>query len=60
MIIRAPEDIMIDTSKGVFSGSGVILDNGYSILTNKHVVEGLEYVVVRNGLGEIRYVSEIS
>ena len=55
-----PEDIMIDTSKGVFSGSGVILDNGYSILTNKHVVEGLEYVVVRNGLGEIRYVSEIS
>ena len=52
--------MLLEFIRSVFSGSGVILDNGYSILTNKHVVEGLEYVVVRNGLGEIRYVSEIS
>ena len=30
------------------------MNDGYWVLTNKHVVEDLEYAVVRNGLGEVR------
>ena len=54
-----PEEILVDTRKEIVSGTGVILNSGNWILTNKHVIENLEYVVVRNGLGEIRYVDEI-
>ena len=54
-----PESIMIDDSKGVVTGSGVILKNGEWVLTNRHVVEDTEYLIVRNGLGEVRNVKEV-
>ena len=43
----------------VITGSGVILNDGLWVLTNKHVVEDLEYAVVRNGLGEVRDADEV-
>ena len=52
--LETPEDIPIDPEKGFYTGSGTILGNGHIVLTNQHVVEGVNYVVVRNGLGETR------
>ena len=54
-----PEPIMIDEDLPVITGSGVILNDGLWVLTNKHVVEDLEYAVVRNGLGEVRDADEV-
>lgn len=54
-----PEPIMIDDDLPVITGSGVILNDGYWVLTNKHVVEDLDYAVVRNGLGEVRDAEEV-
>ena len=54
-----PEGIMIDEDKEVFTGSGVVLKGGDWVLTNKHVVEDTEYLIVRNGLGEVRNVKEV-
>ena len=50
---------MIEEDKEVFTGSGVILKGGDWVLTNRHVVEDTEYLIVRNGLGEVRNVKEI-
>ena len=54
-----PEPIMIDEDLPVITGSGVILNDGLWVLTNRHVVEELEYAVVRNGLGEVRDADEV-
>ena len=54
-----PEGIMIDDGKDVFTGSGVIIKNGEWVLTNRHVVEDTNYLIVRNGLGEVRNVKEV-
>ena len=54
-----PEPIMIDEDLPVITGSGVILNDGLWVLTNRHVVEDLEYAVVRNGLGEVRDADEV-
>ena len=50
---------MIDEDLPVITGSGAIVNDGYWVLTNKHVVEDLEYAVVRNGLGEVRDAEEV-
>ena len=52
--LHEPEDMPVDIEKEFFTGSGSILANGHLILTNKHVVEDVNYIVVRNGLGETR------
>jgi len=54
-----PEPIFYDDKKPVTTGSGVILNDGLWILTNRHVAEDMEYAIVRNGLGETRLVDEI-
>ena len=57
--LEKPEDVLIDTDKGYFTGSGTIVGSGKYILTNKHVIENMNYVMVRNGLGETRAVKSI-
>ena len=54
-----PDPIFYDDEKPVTTGSGTIINNGLWVLTNKHVVENLDYAMVRNGLGETRIVEEI-
>ena len=54
-----PEEIFVNKNKPTSTGSGVILNNGNWVLTNKHVIEGSSYIVVRNGLGKVREVETI-
>ena len=52
------QPIKIDAKKDVFTGSGVVLNNGKWIITNRHVVKGAKYSV-RNGLGKVRIVKSV-
>ena len=54
-----PEEIFVNKDKPAFTGSGVILNNGKWVLTNRHVIEGTNYIVVRNGLGKVREIESI-
>ena len=54
-----PEPIKIDAKQDVFTGSGVVLNNGKWIITNRHVVKGAKYISVRNGLGKVRIVKSV-
>ena len=52
------EPINIDTEGDVYTGSGFIANNGQWIITNRHVVEGADRAIVRDGLGKVRHVKE--
>ena len=54
-----PEEIFVNKDKATYTGSGVILNNGKWVITNKHVIEGTKYTIVRNGLGKVREVESI-
>ncbi len=54
-----PEPININSKKEFFTGSGVVLNNGKWIITNRHVVKGAKYISVRNGLGKVRTVKSV-
>ena len=51
-----PEEIFVDKHKPTYTGSGVILNEGNWVITNKHVIKKSKYIVVRNGLGKVREV----
>ena len=54
-----PEDvepIKIVTNGELFTGSGFITNQGQWVVTNRHVVENANRIIVRNGLGKIRNV----
>jgi serine protease Do len=38
----------------IMTGSGVVLEGGRQIITNRHVVEGITTLYVRNGTGHVR------
>ena len=52
------EPIDIDTDGDVYTGSGFIANNGNWVVTNRHVIEGADRAIVRDGLGKIRHVKE--
>ena len=54
-----PEEIFVDKNKPTHTGSGVILNDGKWIVTNRHVIENSKYIVVRNGLGKVREVESV-
>ena len=54
-----PEEIFVDKNKPTFTGSGVILNDGKWIITNRHVIDGSKYIIVRNGLGKVREVETV-
>lgn len=53
------EPIKVVTQGDIQTGSGFITHGGRWIITNRHVIENADRVLVRNGLGKIRHVSEI-
>ena len=54
-----PEEIFLNKNKPVSTGSGVIINNGKWIITNKHVISGSRDIVVRNGVGKVREVESV-
>ena len=54
-----PEEIFVNKDIPAYTGSGVILNNGKWVLTNRHVIEGTNYIVVRNGLGKVREIESV-
>ncbi len=54
-----PEEIFVDKDKPTYTGSGVILNDGEWVVTNRHVIEDSQYIVVRNGLGKVREVESV-
>ena len=54
-----PEEIFVNNDKATYTGSGVILNDGKWVITNRHVIEDTKYTIVRNGLGKVREVESI-
>ena len=52
------EPISIHTEGDVFTGSGFIANDGRWVITNRHVIEGADRALVRDGVGKIREVEE--
>lgn len=52
------DPISIHTEGDVYTGSGFITNGGQWIVTNRHVIEGADRALVRDGIGKVREVSE--
>ena len=53
------EPIKVVTQGDIQTGSGFITRDGQWIVTNRHVIETADRILVRNGSGKIRHVSEV-
>ena len=52
--LAQPEPFPIAPGSPIMTGSGVVLEGGRQIITNRHVVEGISTLYVRNGTGHVR------
>ena len=52
------EPIKVVTKGEIATGSGFITNQGHWVVTNRHVVENADRIIVRNGTGKIRHVSQ--
>ncbi len=52
--LAQPEPFPIAPGSPIMTGSGVVLEGGRMILTNRHVIEGMTTLYVRNGTGHVR------
>ncbi|CAA6603779.1 Trypsin-like serine protease [Rhodospirillaceae bacterium LM-1] len=50
----APEPLPFAPGSPIMTGSGIVLEGGRLIITNKHVIEGTRKLAVRNGTGYVR------
>ena len=57
-----PEPLPFAPGSAIMTGSGIVLEGGRQIITNRHVVDGLHSIAVRNGTGHVRIarVSKVS
>ena len=53
-VLSRPEPLPFPPGSPVMTGSGVLLEGGRLILTNRHVVDGMKSVAVRSGTGHVR------
>ena len=52
--LTQPEPFPIAPGSPIMTGSGVVLEGGRMIITNRHVVDGMTSLYVRNGTGYLR------
>jgi S1-C subfamily serine protease len=53
-VLPQPEPLPFTPGSAIMTGSGVVLEGGRQIITNRHVVEGMRSIAVRNGTGYVR------
>ena len=49
-----PEPLPFAPGSPILTGSGIVLDGGRQIITNRHVIDGMTAIAVRNGTGYVR------
>lgn len=54
VLLPHPEPLPFAPGSQILTGSGVVLEGGRLIITNRHVVEGMRTIAVRNGTGHVR------
>ncbi|ARJ65917.1 serine protease [Magnetospirillum sp. ME-1] len=53
-VLPSPEPLPFAPGSAINTGSGIVLEGGRQIVTNRHVVEGMTTIAVRNGTGHVR------
>jgi len=49
-----PEPLPFPPGSPIMTGSGIVLEGGRRIVTNRHVIDGQREIAVRNGSGHVR------
>jgi len=49
-----PEPLPFAQGAQLMTGSGIVMEGGRQIVTNRHVIEGMSVIAVRNGTGHVR------
>lgn len=57
-----PDPLPFAPGSMLMTGSGIVLEGGMQIITNRHVIEGMNVIYVRNGTGHVRkaHVAKVS
>ena len=53
-VLSHPEPLPFAPGSAIMTGSGIVLEGGRQIITNRHVIEGMRTIAVRNGTGHVR------
>lgn len=53
-VLPRPEPLPFEPGTPIMTGSGIVLEGGRQIITNRHVIEGTKEIAVRNGAGHVR------
>ena len=53
-VLPHPEPLPFPPGSAIMTGSGIVLEGGRQIITNRHVIEGMHTIAVRNGTGHLR------
>jgi S1-C subfamily serine protease len=54
-VLAQPEPLPFAPGSPIMTGSGIVLEGGRMVITNRHVVEGMRTFAVRNGTGHVRH-----
>lgn len=53
-VLARPEPLPFAPGSAIMTGSGIVVEGGRQIVTNRHVIEGAREIAVRNGTGHVR------
>ncbi|MGE5517062.1 MAG: trypsin-like peptidase domain-containing protein [Bacteroidota bacterium] len=53
-VLASPEPLPFPPGSPIMTGSGIVLEGGRHIVTNRHVIDGQREIAVRNGAGHVR------
>ncbi|TAN56285.1 MAG: serine protease [Magnetospirillum sp.] len=53
-VLPRPEPLPFAPGSSIMTGSGIVVEGGLQIVTNRHVIDGMNRVAVRNGTGHVR------
>lgn len=53
-VLAQPEPLPFPPGSPIMTGSGIVLEGGRRIVTNRHVIDGQREIAVRNGSGHVR------